>query len=1417
MKKILGLDLGTNSVGWAMVNEAENETEKSSIIKVGVRVNPLTVDEKSNFDKQKGISLNAARTLKRSMRRNLQRYKLRRSHLVNLLIKEGWINKNTILSEHGNRSTFETYRLRAKAVNEQVSLEEFARILLMINKKRGYKSSRKTNKGNEETGAIIDSIDVAKYLYDNQVTPGEYCLYMLQRGKKQLPDFYRSDLQAELDLIWSKQTSYYPDLFSSTLKQDIVGKNKSQTWAILAKNWAWTVPTNSGEIVLHLQGIKRSGKKDEQRIETYGWRVKALNEKLGLEELAIVLQEINGEILASSQYLGNISDRSKELVFQHLTVGQYLMQKLDADPNVSLKNLVFYRQDYLDEFETLWTKQAEFHKELTAELKREIRDIVIFYQRRLKSQKGLIGICELAQKEVSIVKNGKEKVITIGAKQIPKSSPLFQEFKVWHMLNNVVVSCNGVNKRKKKAADAGLFSGLDDFDPLYLNGSRALTLQEKQMLAKELTIKDKLSKSEALKLLFEDYKDLDLNFKELQGNTTGNLIYQAFARIIDVSGHLPINFKDSTDDILSEIHSIFSSLGWNEDILYFDSAKKLDSQSYYRLWHLLYSYEGDKSLTGDDALVKRLMELCHFDKEYATILASVKFESDYGNLSAKAITKLLPHLKAGLRYDEACANVGYKHSKSSLTKEEIENKVLKDKLSLLPKNSLRNPVVEKVLNQMVNVVNQLIETYGRPDEIRVELARELKKSADERRELTESLAKSTKEQAAYREILQKEFGFTHVSRNDIIRYRLYEELKANGYHTLYSDTYIPKEKLFSKEFDIEHIIPRARLFDDSYSNKTIELKSVNIEKGDKTAYDYVAQTRGESQLQQYIQRCESLFGSKSAKFRKLKMQEKDIPSGFIDRDLRNTQYISRKALSMLSEVCRCVVATTGSVTDQLRQDWQLVDLMKELNWDKYKAAGEVEYFTDHDGRVIGQINGWTKRNDHRHHAMDALTVAFTKPVFVQYFNNKNASSKPSSNEYAIKAKYVEDRKIIPPIPLHEFRVAAKEQLQSVLISLQTKNKVVTRNVNQTKSHAANNKCIQLTPRGQLHEETIYGRHLEYVTQEEKVNASFNEAKIQTVAKKAVREALLKRLAEYGNDPKKAFTGRNTLDKNPVWINFYKGIAVPVKVKTVTLQPVYTVRKPITENLSIDKVVDVRIKQILKERIAQYGSPKAAFANLEEDPIWLNQAKGIKLKSVTIKASCSELALREKKDKDGKIILGEDGHSISTDFICTGNNHHSAIYQKPMLDKMGNPMLDNDGNVRYELAEVIVSFFEAVARVTQGLPIIDRNYKRDEGWSLLVTLKQNEYFVFPNETTGFNPKEIDLTNPDNYPQVSQNLFRVQKFSSKYYVFRHHLETNVDDKKELQEITWKRICSLSPLSSIVKVRVNHIGQIVGVGEY
>ena len=135
MKRILGLDLGTASIGWAVVNQAETSEEESSIVRIGVRVNPLTTDEKNNFESGKSITTNADRTLKRSMRRNLQRYKLRRNTLISILKENGIIDDDTILSENGNYTTFETYRLRAQAVSQEISLQQFARVLLMINKK----------------------------------------------------------------------------------------------------------------------------------------------------------------------------------------------------------------------------------------------------------------------------------------------------------------------------------------------------------------------------------------------------------------------------------------------------------------------------------------------------------------------------------------------------------------------------------------------------------------------------------------------------------------------------------------------------------------------------------------------------------------------------------------------------------------------------------------------------------------------------------------------------------------------------------------------------------------------------------------------------------------------------------------------------------------------------------------------------------------------------------------------------------------------------------------------------------------------------------------------------------------------------------------------------------------------------------
>ena len=490
MKKILGLDLGSNSIGWAVVNEAENAEEKSSIVKLGVRVNPLTVDELTNFEKGKSITTNADRTLKRSMRRNLQRYKLRRDNLIEILKENKFISDNTILSENGNRTTFETYRLRAKAATEEISLQEFARVILMINKKRGYKSSRKAK--STEEGQLIDGMEIAKRLYEGNLTPGQLSLDLLKSGIKFLPEFYRSDLQTEFDRIWEIQKKGYPNILTDALKEDLQGKNKTQTWAICAK-------------AFNLVGIKRTTKGLEQKIENYQWRVNALSNQLESESLAIVFQEINSQINNASGYLGNISDRSKELYFNKQTIGQYQMAQLDMDPNYSLKNQVFYRQDYLNEFETIWETQEKFHKEqLTPELKKEIRDVIIFYQRPLKSQKGLISFCEFESKQIEVEIDGKKKTKTTGSKVCPKSSPLYQEFKIWQKLNDVEIS-GLINDEQKE--DKGTTSKSK-------RNKRRLLQEEKELLFNELNYKEKLTKQDILKLLFKNTKELDLNFKE---------------------------------------------------------------------------------------------------------------------------------------------------------------------------------------------------------------------------------------------------------------------------------------------------------------------------------------------------------------------------------------------------------------------------------------------------------------------------------------------------------------------------------------------------------------------------------------------------------------------------------------------------------------------------------------------------------------------------------------------------------------------------------------------------------------------------------------------------------------------------------------------------------------------------------------
>ncbi|GEM53718.1 CRISPR-associated endonuclease Cas9 [Empedobacter brevis NBRC 14943 = ATCC 43319] len=1425
-KNILGLDLGTNSIGWAFVKEATNSNEESSIEKIGVRVNPLTTDEQTNFEKGKPITTNAGRTLARSARRNLHRFKLRRENLLQILKTHKWIDNETILAENGNKTTFETFRLRALAAEKQLELHELVRVLFQINKKRGYKSSRKVN--NAEEGSLIDGMEIAKKLCHENLTPGQYVLDLLKTGKKKVPDFYRSDLQTEFDRIWNFQKQFYNELFTDNLKEELKGKGKVATWTILK------VPFN-------LVGLKRNLKRDELKLENYQWRNDTLSNQLNLEQIAIVLQEINGQLANSSGYLGAISDRSKELYFNNQTVGQYQYAQLQNNPHARLKNQVFYRQDYMDEFEKIWEIQAKNRENIfTNTLKEEIRDVVIFYQRKLKSQKGLISFCEFEQRE--IIKDEKKK--TVGLRVIPKSVPLFQEFKIWQILHNI--------KLKNKITN----------EVVLLNEN------DKSFLFEELDLKGNLTASEVLKLLVDKPKDWEINYASLEGNRTNQALYNAYLTILDNEGYdvreelkLKLNKDDitladidkSASGIKEMVRAIFNHLGIKPEILDFNAeleGKAFEEQLSFQLWHLLYAYEEDNSPTGMDTLYRLLEQKFGFNKEQAKVMGTVAFQDDYGSLSSKAIRKIYPFIKEN-EYSVACDLAGYRHSKNSLTKEELENRELKSRLDILPKNSLRNPVVEKILNQMVNLVNTIIDIENDKlekagmkrnfqfDEIRIELARELKKNAKEREEMTKAMNAGKIKHEKIINILQVEDGIKFPTRNDIIRYKLYQELKNNGYKDLYTNQYIERKDIFTKKYDIEHIIPQSRLFDDSFSNKTLVPRQINLDKGNKTAYDYIFDVFGQDKLNEFLIRSKALFdlndeGISKAKYKKLTMKGSEIGEGFIQRDLRDSQYIAKKAKEILFQITKSVLSTSGSVTDRLRDDWDLVNVMKELNLEKYRLAGLTEMQITKDGNPKEAIKDWTKRNDHRHHAMDALTVAFTKFSFIQYLNNLNArrndkydsisnakdkkaidtNSLRISSKDALGIEEKETHKInngkgnykrVFNEPIPNFRQLAKEHLEAVLVSHKAKNKVVTRNINKTKG--SDKIQIALTPRGQMHDQTVYGWNR---WSRVDLSKKLSKIEIEAIIDLKKRQFIKDFISEKGSISK-AFTDENLakLIFNNKSLKEIE-ISIPCYTQKIDLNKVLTdTQKTISAKKKVIKnILDLKVREKITERLVDYnGDFKKAFSDLDQNPIWLNEEKGIAIKRVTISGVKNAEALHTKKDHLGNDIFDEDGNKIPVDFVSTGNNHHVAIYE----DEKGN------------LQDRVISFYEAVARINQGLPIVDKAYNHHLGWTFKFTMKQNEMFVFSSED--FNPNEIDLFDRKNQTLISKHLFRVQKFSKveygnsavRDYVFRHHLESVISDVKELRDKTYKVFKSLGEFKGLIKVRTNHLGEIIHIGEY
>ena len=806
-----------------------------------------------------------------------------------------------------------------------------------------------------------------------------------------------------------------------------------------------------------------------------------INQKRGYRHVksdaaAIVGDEGEKKTDSNSAYLAGIRANDEKLQDEHKTVGQYFAEQLRQNQSESptggisyrIKDQIFSRQRYIDEYDQIMAAQRVHYPDiLTDEFIRMLRDEVIFMQRPLKSCKHLVSLCEFEKQEKVMRvqqddgKGGRqlvERKIKFGPKVAPKSSPLFQLCRIYEAVNNIrLTRPDGSPRDITPEERAKIVAHLQSSAALSFAALKKL-LKEKALIADQLTSKS-----------------------GLKGNSTRVALaaalqpYPQYHHLLDMELETRMMSVQLTDEETGEVTE-------REVAVVTDSYVR---QPLYRLWHILYSIEERDAMRR--ALITQLgMKEEDLDGGLLDQLYRLDFvKPGYGNKSAKFICKLLPQLQQGLGYSEACTAVGYRHSNSP-TSEEIAERTLLEKIPLLQRNELRQPLVEKILNQMINLVNALKAEYG-VDEVRVELARELKMSREERERMTRQNGQRKEANDKVAERI-RQCGL-YPTKPRIQKYMLWEEA---GKVCLYCGRSIEEEQcLNGDDMEVEHIIPKSVLYDDSYGNKTCACHECNQTKGNRTALEYI---RAEGREAEYMKRINDLLKEKKisySKHQRLRWLKEDIPSDFLERQLRLTQYISRQAMAILQQGIRRVSASEGGVTARLRSLWGYGKILHTLNLDRYDSMGETERVS-REGETTEElrIKDWSKRMDHRHHAIDALVVACTRQSYIQRLNRL-------SSEFGREDKKMEDQEAQEQQATETGRLSnlerwltqrphfsvrtVSDKVAEILISYRPGQRVVTRGRNIYRKKMADGRevsCVQrgvLVPRGELMEASLYGK------------------------------------------------------------------------------------------------------------------------------------------------------------------------------------------------------------------------------------------------------------------------------------------------------------------------------------------------------
>ncbi len=471
-------------------------------------------------------------------------------------------------------------------------------------------------------------------------------------------------------------------------------------------------------------------------------------------------------------------------------------------------------------------------------------------------------------------------------------------------------------------------------------------------------------------------------------------------------------------------------------------------------------------------------------------LAAIKLPTGWEPYSTEALNAMLPRLEQGIRFGEIVNGPEYEtwRNETFPDRERPTGEILDRLPSPADKEErnriagLRNPTVARAQNELRKVVNNLIGLFGKPDLIRIELAREVGLSKRKREERTLGIRRQERRREEARKRLE-ENGIAEPSRADIEKWMLWEEC---NYRCPYTGDQIGFDALFETgEFQVEHIWPRDRSLDDSFRNKTLCRRDANARKGNRTPFE--AFRNDTDAWAAILNRLDGMRAEKrggpgmpARKVRRFK--DDSMPEDFKARQLNDTGYAARATAAFLKRLWPdigpdapvTVQAVSGRVTGHLRRLWGLNNILSD--------------------------SGEKTRADHRHHAIDALTVACAHPGM--------------TNRLARYWKARDDSRAVEPhlpSPWETIRADADRAAAEIVVSHRVRRKVS----------------------GPLHKETVYGDTGEeetgrtgstyrwFVTRKNVEALSRNELKTE-IRDPQVAEIVQKWVEERGGDPKKAF-------------------------------------------------------------------------------------------------------------------------------------------------------------------------------------------------------------------------------------------------------------------------------------------------------